>query len=116
MLAKLDTAAFEKFLGSMQFKYILELKAKENIKPKLSDFKVVRVLGEGGFGQVIEVVKRDCGVRYAMKVMQKEAMKHNLGSVRTRTRLGPGGRRTAHASSPRSSPAPHPAAAASRCR
>ena len=84
VLTKLDTAAFEKFLGSMQFKYILELKAKENIKPTLSDFKVVRVLGEGGFGQVIEVVKRDCGVRYAMKVMQKEAMKHNLGSVRTR--------------------------------
>ena len=84
VLTKLDTAAFEKFLGSMQFKYILELKAKENIKPTLSDFKVVRVLGEGGFGQVIEVVKRDCGVRYAMKVMQKEAMKHNLGSVRIR--------------------------------
>ena len=81
VLTKLDTAAFEKFLGSMQFKYILELKAKENIKPTLSDFKVVRVLGEGGFGQVIEVVKRDCGVRYAMKVMQKEAMKHNLGSA-----------------------------------
>ena len=80
VLTKLDTAAFEKFLGSMQFKYILELKAKENIKPTLSDFKVVRVLGEGGFGQVIEVVKRDCGVRYAMKVMQKEAMKQNLGS------------------------------------
>ena len=34
------------------------------------------MLGEGGFGQVIEVVKRDCGVRYAMKVMMKDAMKH----------------------------------------
>ena len=30
--------------------------------------------------QVIDVVKRDCGVHYAMKVMQKEAMKQNLGS------------------------------------
>lgn len=38
------------------------------------------MLGEGGFGQVIEVVKRDCGVRYAMKVMMKESMKQNLGS------------------------------------
>ena len=116
VLTKLDTAAFEKFLGSMQFKYILELKAKENIKPTLSDFKVVRVLGEGGFGQVIEVVKRDCGVRYAMKVMQKEAMKHNLGSVRLRTRLGPGGRRTAHTLASRSSPRPSPRSRSSRRR
>lgn len=33
-------------------RYILELKHKENIVPTLDDFKVVRVLGEGGFGQV----------------------------------------------------------------
>jgi len=33
-------------------RYILELKAKENIVPTLDDFKVLRVLGEGGFGQV----------------------------------------------------------------
>jgi len=41
---------------------------------------VIRVMGEGGFGQVIDVVKRDCGCHYAMKVMQKEMMKQNLGS------------------------------------
>ena len=35
----------------------------------MSQFKATRVLGEGGFGQVLEVVKRDCGKRYAMKVM-----------------------------------------------
>ena len=66
-------------MGSDQFGYILDLKAKEGIVPKLDQFQVIRVLGEGGFGQVIEVVKRDCGVRYAMKVMQKEAMKQALG-------------------------------------
>jgi beta-adrenergic-receptor kinase len=40
------------------------MKAKEGIVPKLEQFQVIRVLGEGGFGQVIEVIKRDCGVRY----------------------------------------------------
>ena len=32
------------------------------------------------FLQVLEVVKRDCGKRYAMKVMHKEAMRRQLGS------------------------------------
>jgi len=38
------------------------------------------VLGQGGFGQVLEVVKRDCGKHYAMKVMHKEMMRRCLGS------------------------------------
>ena len=75
----LESHWFEGFLGSDHYGYILDLKAKEGIVPKLDQFQVIRVLGEGGFGQVIEVVKRDCGVRYAMKVMQKEAMKQALG-------------------------------------
>jgi len=78
-MAYLEAHFFEGFLGSDHYNYILELKAKENTVPKLEQFQVIRVLGEGGFGQVIEVVKRDCGVRYAMKVMQKEAMKQALG-------------------------------------
>jgi len=78
-LAYLEAHHFEGFLGSEHYNYILELKAKEGLVPKLDQFQVIRVLGEGGFGQVIEVVKRDCGVRYAMKVMQKEAMKQALG-------------------------------------
>eukprot|EP00966_Prymnesium_polylepis_P294160 6793852-Prymnesium_polylepis.1 len=78
--AFLEQHCFENFLGSPHYQYILELKAKEGTVPKLEDFQVLRVLGEGGFGQVIEVIKRDCGVHYAMKVMQKEAMKQNLGS------------------------------------
>jgi len=80
VFAFLEKNTFEPFLGSPHYQYILELKVKEGIVPKLQDFQVLRVLGEGGFGQVIEVVKRDCGVHYAMKVMQKEAMKQNLGS------------------------------------
>ena len=48
--------------------------------PGLPDFKLQRVLGQGGFGQVLEVVKRDCGKHYAMKVMHKEMMRRCLGS------------------------------------
>ena len=75
----LEAHWLEKFLGSDHYGYILELKAKEGIVPHVEQFQVIRVLGEGGFGQVIEVVKRDCGVRYAMKVMKKDAMKQALG-------------------------------------
>ena len=78
-LAYLESHWYEPFLGSDHYPYILELKGKEGIIPKLEQFQVIRVLGEGGFGQVIEVVKRDCGVRYAMKVMQKDSMKQALG-------------------------------------
>jgi len=76
----LEAKVYEAFLASSHHGYILELKSKEGRIPSLDDFKVLRVLGEGGFGQVIEVVKRDCGLHYAMKVMQKEMMKQNLGS------------------------------------
>ena len=48
--------------------------------PGLPDFRLQRVLGQGGFGQVLEVVKRDCGKHYAMKVMHKEMMRRCLGS------------------------------------
>ena len=44
---------------------------------------MLRVLGEGGFGQVIEVVKRDCGVHYAMKVRQTASMGRHLGRPAT---------------------------------
>lgn len=81
VLEILQQSCYKAFLGSTQYRYIIDLKAKEKIVPKLSDFRVVRVLGEGGFGQVIDVMKRDCGIHYAMKVMNKDAMKKNLGST-----------------------------------
>ena len=43
---------------------------KEKKVPAMEHFMAERVLGEGGFGQVLEVVKRDCGKHYAMKVMR----------------------------------------------
>ena len=71
---------YDTFLSSDHFSYILELKAKEGIICGLPDFRLIRVLGQGGFGQVLEVVKRDCGKHYAMKVMHKEMMRRCLGS------------------------------------
>lgn len=59
------------FLVSPQYNYVLQLRAKETHVPAMEDFKAMRVLGQGGFGQVLEVVKRDSGKHYAMKVMRK---------------------------------------------
>ena len=72
-------AAYAAFLDSAHYQYILQLKAKEGHVPTLDEFKVLRVIGEGAFGQVLEVVKRDCGVAYAMKVMKKRSMEQQLG-------------------------------------
>ena len=77
-IGELEAKVFEDFLGSPHYNYIIELESKKGVLPSLDDFKVLRVLGEGGFGQVIEVVKRDCGVRYAMKVMHNEMMRRRL--------------------------------------
>ena len=76
----IEKQCFSGFLASEHFAYILELKAKEGVVPGLPDFRLIRVLGQGGFGQVLEVVKRDCGKHYAMKVMHKEMMRRCLGS------------------------------------
>ena len=76
----IEAQCYSSFLASDHFSYILELKAKEGIIPGLPDFRLIRVLGQGGFGQVLEVVKRDCGKHYAMKVMHKEMMRRCLGS------------------------------------
>ena len=76
----MESMCFGAFAASDHFAYILELKSKEGIVPGLADFRLQRVLGQGGFGQVLEVVKRDCGKRYAMKVMHKEMMRRCLGS------------------------------------
>jgi len=79
-VAAIEEQCYSSFLASDHFAYILELKAKEGFIPGLPDFRLIRVLGQGGFGQVLEVVKRDCGKHYAMKVMHKEMMRRCLGS------------------------------------
>ena len=50
-LKSIGAQCYEAFLSSEHFVYILELKSKEGIVPSLVDFRLVRVLGQGGFGQ-----------------------------------------------------------------
>ena len=59
------------FLASSHYSYINELRLKEATYLSVGYFQVTRMLGEGGFGLVLEVVKRDCGRRYAMKVRRQ---------------------------------------------
>ena len=70
---------FRAFLNSRHYQYVLALKSKELIDPSLNLFRVTNILGEGGFGKVLEVVKRDCGLKYAMKVMKKEKLVEVFG-------------------------------------
>ncbi len=39
--------------------------------PRLADFEVVKLIGKGGFSQVLEVRRKDDGMLYAMKVISK---------------------------------------------
>lgn len=45
-------------------------------KVNLSHFKIQKVIGKGGFSKVYQVVKNDTGRVYAMKVVNKDNLKH----------------------------------------
>ena len=55
-VAHLETACLPSFLASVHYNYVLALKAKESAVLSMQHFKPLRVLGQGGFGQVLEVV------------------------------------------------------------
>jgi serine/threonine protein kinase len=44
---------------------------------KFSDFDILQLLGEGSFGKVFKVKKRDTGIIYAMKSMSKKQLIQN---------------------------------------
>ena len=66
-----ELACLGSFMRSPHYQYILALKEKEHAPVSMESFMAVRLLGKGGFGQVVEVVKRDCQKHYAMKVMKR---------------------------------------------
>ncbi len=77
-VAKLGAVCLDGFLASAQYAYVLQLHMRARMVPSMAHFRAVRVLGQGGFGQVLEVVKRDCGKHYAMKVQKKAELVASL--------------------------------------
>ena len=75
----IQTRCVEQFVHSPHYSYILSLKAKEETFLSVGHFKINRMLGEGAFGQVLGVVKRDCGKKYAMKIIKKQKVADMIG-------------------------------------
>jgi len=71
VLAQLQTNAYNLFEQSAAFQQLLDLKAKESYVPIVTDFKLLQILGEGYEGKVLQARKKDCGVMYALKVLDK---------------------------------------------
>ena len=67
----LSKSAYRLFQQSTAFQPLLELKARESIVPEVHDFKMLQILGEGYEGKVVQARKKDCGVMYALKVLDK---------------------------------------------
>uniref|UniRef100_A0A7S3BPB6 cGMP-dependent protein kinase n=1 Tax=Haptolina ericina TaxID=156174 RepID=A0A7S3BPB6_9EUKA len=74
VIKSIENTVLQGFLKSSDYSYVLSLKLKETQKQSMEQFMALRVLGEGGFGQVLEVVKRDSGKHYAMKIMKKHEL------------------------------------------
>jgi len=50
------------------------VKARASRRLGLDDFKLLKVIGQGSFGKVMQVVKKDNGKVYAMKVLNKKTI------------------------------------------
>jgi len=77
----LESELLHKFVLSAHYEYILNLRLKESVLVNLDYFQVRRVLGQGAFGKVLEVTKRDSGKRYAMKVQSKKQLTDTFGEL-----------------------------------
>ncbi|KAI7901594.1 protein kinase A catalytic subunit [Cokeromyces recurvatus] len=58
--------------GDVRLQVTYTNNAKVYLKPE--DFRIVRMIGQGSLGKVYEVVKRDSGCTYAMKVLSKRLL------------------------------------------
>ena len=69
------------FLLSAEYEYILALKKKGETTCTAGDFKPVRLLSEGPQPgrKTLEVMKRDCGKRYALQVHSLAALEEAAG-------------------------------------
>jgi len=55
------------------------------VKVTAEDFQLLKVIGKGSFGKVMQVKKKDTGKIYAMKVLQKEAIINRNQVIHTRS-------------------------------
>jgi len=60
---------------------------RQSGKVSKDDFRVIKVIGRGGFGKVYMVKKRSNGKVYAMKVLSKDQIAARNLSVKTKGRL-----------------------------
>merc|ERR1719446_1662101 len=74
VLATLQLSAFRLFQSSAAFETLLDLKAKERQVPTVKDFKLLQILGEGYEGKVLQARKKDTGVMYALKALDKQIL------------------------------------------
>ena len=70
----LESECLSSFLQSKQYAYVLSLKAKESVILRMEDFKAVRVLAEGRFGDIDD---DDDAMEFGMNRQKAEAAKAN---------------------------------------
>ncbi|KAJ8317080.1 hypothetical protein KUTeg_004984 [Tegillarca granosa] len=75
----LKGAPFEEFLESMYFKRYLQWKWLEGQPVTKNTFRMYRVLGKGGFGEVCACQVRATGKMYACKKLEKKRIKKRNG-------------------------------------
>jgi len=73
-LSTLQVNAYRLFTQSSQFQPLLDLKQKEQQVGLVTDYKMLQILGEGYEGKVLQARKKDCGVCYALKVLDKNIL------------------------------------------
>jgi len=75
----LKGSPFEDYLNSYFFKRYLQWKWLERVPVSKNLFRIYRVLGKGGFGEVCACQSRASGMMYAMKKLEKKRIKKRKG-------------------------------------
>lgn len=63
---------FSSFLSSNLYRRLVSVRVREKKQVSREDFEFIRILGQGGFGKVYAVQKKDTMQMYACKAMSKE--------------------------------------------
>jgi hypothetical protein len=77
--AYLSKDPFDEFLNSMYFHRYLQWKWLERQPITYKTFRMYRVLGKGGFGEVCACQSRSTGKMYACKKLEKKRIKKRKG-------------------------------------